>query len=361
MNYTYRVGEQKDESELRSFIASMPMPGSISIRMERNPNFFDAAAVEGDVNETLLVREQNGLLTGVGIRSEKIVFVNGQESTIGYLSGLRVAEKYRSLRYLTQAYKELKKLHEKGSAKIYLTTIVDENERAIKVLESGKGSLPKYNFFGEYLTYVIPPGRVHGSPEYNIRLSEKEDMNSLLGFLNENGRTKQFFPIYNEDDFSNGLLRGLDEVYLAFKDGEICGCMGLWDQHSYKQVYIDSYSTSMKLLRPFYNIQAKLRKRALLPAEGRLFNNVKVAIPLIKDDDEDVFYSMLDQLSFDAAKLKKPLLYGVHEKDPFKGILEHASSRVYKSRTYAVHWPDGEEDYRSLDRERVPYLELGGL
>lgn len=361
MKYTYKVAEEKDEQELRSFIASMPMPGSISIRLERNPNFFAAAAVEGEVNETIVIREQGGSVSGLGIRSEKQAYVNGAQKTVGYLSGLRIAEEHRSLRHLSHAYSAMQKQHEKGRAQLYISTIVEENERAAKVLESGRGSLPRYNYFGQYLTYVIPPGRVHGSPEFDIRLAEKIDMTSLIEFLNENGASKQFFPVYKADDFTNGLLKGLDKVFLAFKNGEICGTMGLWDQHRYKQVYIDSYSTSMKLIRPFYNLQAKLRRRASLPGAGKLFNNFKVAIPLVKDDDIQVFYSLLEMVSYEAAKCKKPLIYGVHENDPFKETLEEISSRVYKSRIYVVHWPDGKEEFEGLDRDLVPYLELGGL
>ena len=361
MNYTYHLAEQKDEAELREFISSMPMPGAISIRFERNPNFFDASAVEGNVNETLLVREGNGRLSGIGNRSEKNVYLNGSPSVVGYLSGLRVDEKHRSLKFLSQAYKELQKLHEAGNAKIYLTSIVNENERAVKVLESGRGALPKYNFLGQYFTCVIASGKVYGSSEFDIRLAEQADMQALINFLNKNGREKQFFPLYKECDFSTGLLKDLDKVYLALKDGDICGCMGLWSQHSYKQLFIDSYSTAMNLIRPLYNIQAKLLKRTSLPPPGKAFNNLKVAVPLIKKGCEKAFYSLLAKLSQEAVKQKKPLLYGLHERDPFKEIAEQLSSKVYKSRIYAVYWPDGEQTFKKLEPEFIPYLELGGL
>ena len=62
MKYIYERATPKDEEELRQFIASMPMPGSISIRLERNPDYFSAAAVEGNSGETLIVRAEMGVL-----------------------------------------------------------------------------------------------------------------------------------------------------------------------------------------------------------------------------------------------------------------------------------------------------------
>ena len=361
MKYTYEIADQKDEAELRRFIASMPMPGSISIRLERNPNFFDAAAVEGNFNETLMVRDLNGSLTGIGNRSEKSVYINGREAVIGYLSGLRVAEKHRSLRYLTQAYAQLKKLHDEGNAAFYLTTIVDENERAVKVLESGRGALPEYKYFGEYLTFLLPSVKLNRKSAVEVRLAASSDMPQIISFLNEQGRNKQFFPVYTEKDFVSGLLKNLDKVFVAVKNGKICGTMGIWDQHSYKQVVVDSYSKTMKLVRPFYNFQARLRRHSILPEENRQFNNLKVAIPLVENDDFAIFNLLLQAVSHEAFLKRKPLLFGVHEKDPFKDFLQKKSIRVYKSRAYTVCWPENKNGLVEIDPNKVPYLELGGL
>ena len=361
MKYLYEVAEAKDERELRTFVASMPMPGSISIRFERNPDFFEATKVEGELSETLIVRSEEDTITGIGCRSEKRAYINGNESSLGYLSGLRVDIRHRSLKYLSQAYKELKRLHEKGSSKIYLTTIVDDNIRAQKVLESGRSSLPKYNYFGQYLTYVVPSYKFQGSGSFEIKLASKESLPSLIDFLNKKGRRKQFFPKYKIEDFEDGLLKGLNKIYLAFKDGEICGCMGLWDQHQYKQIFIDSYSLPMKFIRPLYNMQAFIRRKPVLPGQGKELNSLKVAIPVAQNDSPEILCTLLERISQEAQKMKRPLLYGIHEKDSFKIFLESIKERVYKSKLYAVHWPDGEKNFSKLDKNSVPYLELGGL
>ena len=361
MKYLYQVAEEKDERELRNFVASMPMPGSISIRFERNPDFFEAAKVEGELSETLIVRSEEDRITGIGCRSEKRAFINGKELSLGYLSGLRVDLRHRSFKYLSQAYKELKGLHEKGSSKIYLTTIVDDNIRAQKVLESGRSSLPKYNYFGQYLTYVVPSYKFHGNAGFEIKLASKQDLPTLVDFLNKEGRRKQFFPKYKIEDFEDGLLKGLNKIYLAFKDGEVCGCMGLWDQHRYKQIFIDSYSLPMKFIRPLYNIQAFLRRKPGLPGEGKELNSLKVAVPVAQNDSPEILCTLLARISKEAQKIKRPLLYGLHEKDAFKTFLESMKERVYKSKLYAVHWPDGAEAFSKLDKNSVPYLELGGL
>ena len=78
MTYSYEVAEEKDESELRRFIASMPMPGAISIRFERNPDYFAASPVEGSFSETLIVRAEDGSVTGLGNRADGFGLCNAE-------------------------------------------------------------------------------------------------------------------------------------------------------------------------------------------------------------------------------------------------------------------------------------------
>ena len=288
--------------------------------------------------------------------------MNGEKKTVGYLSGLRVSQNHRSLKYLTKAYKELQKLHEEGNCSFYISTIVDDNERARKVLESGRGFLPKYKYIGDYLTFILDKN-ISPIDGVQIRQANEKDLPTLIQFLNEEGSKRQFFPAYNEEDFKSGLLKKLNisSVFVAVDKDKIIGCMGIWDQHQFKQVIIDSYSTLMSLSKPFYNFQAGLLGKPKLPNVGEDTNNLKVAITLTKDDDQNVLRSLLSHACKKATKLKRHLLYGIHEKEPFSCFLKTLNCRLYTSRVYTVNWPDGVESVQSINSKQIPYFELGGL
>ena len=54
------------------------------------------------------------------------------------------------------------------------------------------------------------------------------------------------------------------------------------------------------------------------------------------------------------------LLIGLHEEDRLLAVAREYLHFSYPSRLYVVHWDDGDEAFRLLDR-RVPYLELALL
>src|SRR5512133_735822 len=87
----FDLARPEDDAALRRLLRENPMPGSISVTMEREPSYFRAAGVEGPFHQVAVGRyEETGEVVGMGTRSIRPVYLNGEVRNVGYLGQLRV-------------------------------------------------------------------------------------------------------------------------------------------------------------------------------------------------------------------------------------------------------------------------------
>lgn len=364
----FEIASPEDEPELRRFSRDSDVPGMVRFTFDRSPDYFSALRVEGRQSEALICRESGaGRVIATGHRSIKPVFVNGEVQPIGYLSGLRVDSAARNGRILARGYGVLRQLHADGCAPFYLTTIMEDNDRAKSVLPSGRCGLPHYHDLGRFCCMALSlhptPGR--GASSLTLRQAAPGDGAAILAFLQHGGRSRQFFPDYKLDDFgvAGGLLQGLkwEDVLLAFRDRRLVGMMAAWDQRAFRQWRITGYSRRLAWLRTPLNLLAGLRRMPTLPRPGSPLNYFILSLVCVDHDDPEIFGALLNNIVNNTRKRYDFCLAGLHERDPLLPALTVRPHFPLPSRLYAVAWEDGIPAVRKLNPELIPYLELGSL
>jgi hypothetical protein len=367
--YTIELAAPEDDAVLRSVLAQTPMEGRISVAFRREPSFFEAAAVEGRFQQVVLGRDrQGGSVVGFGVRSISERFVNGRSQPVGYLSGLRILPPHRNGGLLARGYRFFHELHRDARAKLYLTTIAEGNRTALDLLTSGRGGLPAYHAVGRYRTLAIPVRRGDIRPgvpkDLLIRPATGDDLPAITEFLSSEGSNRQFFPIYRAEDFCRGgLLQGLavSDVLLCFRGSALSGIIAGWDQHAFRQTIVCGYRGALRWTRPMINAWAGLAGRPRLPAPGNGFRSVTAALPLVVDNNPQVFASLMRALLEQArSRSADYVLIGLHETDPLWPLARSFGGTCYTTHVFVVCWEDGEAEFRGLDR-KIPYLELGSL
>jgi hypothetical protein len=333
----------------------------------RSPDFFRALKVEGRTSQVIVGRDtRSGRLAGMGSRSIKPMYVNGRETNVGYLSSLRVAQQYRRTPNLARGYEKLKELHEDGKACFYVSTILSDNALAQR-LTTARARLPAYHDIGEFRSLAISLRqrvRSNANGRFWIRPATHDDTPILAGFLNDEGRRRQFFPAYAESDFfgDDGLLLGLgpEDVLMAFSGDRIAGVLAGWDQKAFRRSVVTGYGRWLRPVRLPYNLCARAAGLPPLPRVGAVLNYCYLALVCIREDDVDVFSALFERLMRDKRTAFSFVMAGMHERDPLLPALMRLRHWEYPSRVYVVCWPDGEPFFAELD-DRVPYLELGSL
>ncbi len=299
--YRFELATANDDEQLRRILAQTPTEGQISLTFQREPGYFDAAVVHGGFHQTVVGRDlETGELIGLGVRSIREQFVNGVSMPIGYLSSLRLLPGHRHRGLLARGFQFFRELHADGRTPLYLTTIAAGNQPASSALTRGRAGLPNYHFAGRYFTLALRPGCLRTPicrSRIEIRPAMQNDLGSVVSFLNEHGRRRQFFPKYTSCDFlkPRSTFRDLQlaDLLLAWRQDRLAGTVGVWDQTAFRQSIVHRYSRPLRYIRPYYNAWAALRAKPKLPPPGARLPLAMAAVAVVADDDPEVFRGLL--------------------------------------------------------------------
>lgn len=372
MDFSFSIATTEDDADIRLLLASNAMPGNIEVTFEREPNYFTGCGTMGHRWQVLVGRHQpSNEIAAVLCRGIQARYVNGQVRPVGYLGQLRVAHAYRGRWVLVHGIKALRKLHEDGETDLYLSAISEENRVARGVLvDRPRPGFPQMHEVARLHTLGIVLHRARlgwrrarSRTDLTIARASSEQASELVSFLRQEGPKRQFFPSYTEKDLSGPLTRGfcLEDMLVARYRSQIVGIVGLWDQTSYKQTVVQSYSKTLRRLRPIYNLLAPFVRAQPLPGTGSHIRSAYASFICIADDDPQVFVALLDRLyQLALARRHAYLMIGLAEHDPLLALAKSYTHIAYHSRLYSVCWPDGQNSQTLLD-SRVPYIEIAAL
>ena len=361
------VAEHRHEQALRDLCRQSPMPGWIRLAFGRDPDFFHALDIQGKLNQVIIAVEGERLV-GMGCRSVRPAWVNGQRTDIGYLGGLRLIPEIRGSGAMARAYAVCKTLHTQRPVPAYLSTIIEENTAAVDLLTSGRAGLPHYVDRGRYFTYAINLNR---HPRRRrpctlvIRRGGEIPLERLTAFLSQCGSQRQFFPAIDSADFGTDYLRGLrleDFRVATDENGEVAGVAAVWDQHSFKQNIVEGYGLPVRVFRPVINGALRLTGFRALPMPGKTLNMLYVAFCCVRENDPLTMRALLEQIYADCHLGDHHfLVLGFHEHDPLRVAVDSFLAFRYTSRLYLVCWDDGLDFVKRLDPDRIPHIEVATL
>jgi hypothetical protein len=293
----FELATRADDAEIRRLLRENPMPGRISISLEREPDASLAAAVEGDVIHTIVARNGGtGRLIAMGSVSVRDVWLNGTVMRTGYLGQLRLDRRYRSRASIVIAgYRLFRELHDELGVELYLTSIASDNMIARRFLERGLPGMPTYRPLNTFVTSMIEACVTHPkpSPGLHVRPAELDDLPQILECLARNGQRHQFAPVWREDDLLERMRRREVQFIIATRRQRLVGCLAVWDQSGYKQAVIRGYDTTLMRWRKWINVASRFTPIPHLPPVGTTINMAYLSHLAIDDDDPNVFAGLL--------------------------------------------------------------------
>jgi hypothetical protein len=363
----YELASEKDDSELRRLLRESPFEGSISLSLEREPNYFLASAIEGPFHETLVVRDlQTREILGIGDRSVRPLYVNGEIKDVGYFSGLRANRKYPLglgvARFLAKGFEGQRERHKDGRTKFYLMSIVSDNNPAKRLLDSKLSHYPRLYPHTRMFTYAVHPARPKKEPKIKITRGTSDLIPAIVDCLHRSGMRHQFAPHWTEQTLLSPLTPGLSisNFFLAQSGSRVRGCLALWDQQTCKQTVVRGYKGNIARYRKLVNLLSPLGFWAPLPEPGTRLNQCFACLLAVDDDDPEIFSALLRALYNETARLKYDyFLLGLAEDNPFHSIVKTYRPIVYESDIYLAAWEDGFDDVARVDnRPSAPEIAL---
>jgi len=361
--YIFESARPEDAGEILEILEDIDFKGKISLTFTRRPDPIASFQREGKRVDVVVSRDvREGRITAVAAASLNRMYFNGEPADIGYLFGLRVRKEYRR-RYLLlpRGFDHLFGLHRDCPVPLYITTILEENTTARKLLEKRRPSMPVYAYSGDYETYaLVTGGRAREASGFRFRRAERPDLPALLAFLEEQGRRFQFFPVLEAADLDDPVTTpGIEDFFLLLDpDDRILAAGAVWDQRAIKQYVLTRYGGIYRFLRPVSGI-FPLFGYPKLARPGSVLNYFTLAFWAVRDDRPEAFLRFLRHVSQQTRRYDY-FVVGVHRRHPLRATLRARPHLLYPARMYRVTPRDrGEPPH--VDPDRVPYLEIGRL
>lgn len=368
LEFKIEIAGHEDDAAIRRLLATNPIPGTISMTFEREPNYFLGCGVAGQFCQVLIARQQpEGTVVGVGCRSLRYLFINGLPEPVGYLSQLRVDRRAQGRGLVARGFALLRQLHSDRQAAIYLASITEENVQARGLLvERACHGIPVFREYCRLITLALVVRRPTPPPRapYAVRRGSPDQLSAIVAFLQTYGAARQFFPLYTEADFCDNPTTGgfvISDFVVAYRGDRIVAVMGLWDQSSYKQTIVHAYRGMLHWGQPLYNTAARFIGAQPLPKTGQPIRSAYASFICVAPSEHDSFPTLLHHIYNLAAERRYAyLMIGLASSDPLLPLAQRYLHIAYRSRLYIVHWDDGADMYAKLD-QRVPYIEIATL
>lgn len=343
---TFSAAQPDEDQEIQRILRDNPMSGFLTLSFERAPSFLRTSAIEGDNVITTLCRTK-GELVGLGTRSSRLCWVNHRIERIGYLNHLRVDKKFRGQPfYVLKAHERLWEVnHQINDTVLYYTAVVADNTVARRFLTSRNKRLPVYDEIDTFVTFIIPRKK-YLKPKRVVRLAQENDEPILLELLGEYNQRYQLSPVWQAGTlFQPEFNLKPSNFLIAYEESTPVGCLGIWDQRSFKQIRIRDYHWSIKALRPLLNVFGGYWGLPRFPQVGDFFDHIFLSHIALKDPSSDTITDLIQTaLSLDERSKISYFALGLSVSNPTYSTVEK-SLRVmkYKSKICLVYWPDGRE------------------
>ncbi len=362
-----REATKADDAQICAQMRRVAMPGRISVTYSHEPSFFQSIEVEG-TDHRIAVAERESEVLGAGLMAKRRVYLNGEPAEVGYISNLRGDPSIRNRLALGRGVRLFKKWHDDGfGVPYYLCAILKDNLAARRLLTSGRAGLPISHDIGEFYDAAIPLFR---RPRPRLRdglrvvRGDAVGADAVIEFLNNVGKSRQFYPVYTVDDLQSegGRLRGLqlDDFYVCLSGNLIVGVTAAWNQFAFRRIIVFGSSRFMRVIRPALSPFMRMIGLPPLGKAGEPLKNIFAACIAVKNDDPIIFKTLLDDILYtQSGKGKLFILVGMMSEDPLLPVVRQFRHIPTLSCVYAVEW-DGAEVLARLDN-RIPYLELASL
>ncbi len=359
MPFRFELAAPGDDAALRRLLAESPVPGRIAVTYEREPDYFLGERSLGPFVQTFVARDEaSGAIAGVASRAVRPLHVNGVREDVGYLSQLRVARGHEGRGLVTAGFRFLAELHRDGRTLGYVTTIVEENAAARRLLvEAPRPSVPRYREIArvETLALEVRPPR---TPPLDVARAVDDGLDAAVAFLNETGVRRNLFPCVEATSLDGVAGPPARDLWVVRREGAIVGAGALWDQSGFKQTVVRGYPPG---LRRVHNVLQRLRGGPPLPALGERVRYATVSLLALADDDPGAFDALLTGLLGEAsARGYAWLMLGLTSRDPLLPVARRRRHVRYRSRLYGVTFP-GDPDLAARLDDRVPHVEIGAL
>ena len=315
-----RFATDADNEQLIALTASTPMRGTISLRIDRKPDFFRLLNERGE--SKVLVAEVEGRIVGCISVSRQQVYINRKIHEVHYLGDFKMDSAYRGLRISLKMIDVLKEYASSVNSDLFFCTAADGNDPVLPFFD-GRLKIPPFQYAGTFnvFQFLAFKKKIRKNDFTMLEIPPEE----LREFLNHHYCNYQLGAVVNEQE-----LDKTKNIGLRSQTGQLVGAMSLQDTLPWKQNVVVGVSAGIMFLMRLAKLLRPLTGMSSLPQMGQPVRMLYAKYFVAKDA---LVSKQLIEYGRNLVYNKNYsfLALGVHDKDPLTAQVKSFPKFTFRS------------------------------
>ncbi len=332
-----READDADNEALLALTRATPMDGTISIRIDRDPDFFALLGRRGAGR--VLVAARGREVGGCISRALRTLYVGGIPETVAYVGDMKVHPGFSGSRVALRLMQALEADLRSSGVDLCFCVVADGNRRAPPLMD-GRLGMPRWTPLGRFLVdELLPTPFQGGSKHYHMETAQPQDLPAIAGLLDRFHRSRQFAPQLPEKEIADGVSEG--GTLVARSAGQVVATLTLSDMGPMKRnVLLDAPAVLRSSLAALRFVAAPF-PGFLVPRIGDALRLLSVRHAACDDGHRAALQALLHRARAEAFQRRYTCLaVGLHERDPLRSLVRGIPAFTFTSLAFAASLGD---------------------
>jgi hypothetical protein len=339
-----RQAGEADNDELIGLTRMTPMDGAISLRIDREPDFFALLRLRG--RGKVFVAARGRQVIGCISVALRTAYISGVPETIAYIGDMKVHPTFSGSLVAVRLIKALEADMRLARIDVGFCVAADGNHRVMPLFE-GRLGMPRWVRLGRFLVNgLIPSPFKSHSKRYFIDAAQAADLPAMTLLLDRFHRSRQFAPQLGEDEIAQTLSNSSPEepfprTFVARTGQRVVATLTLCDTAPVKRNVLLSAPASLKAALALLRVAAAPFPGFQVPRMGQALRLLTARYAACEDEQHPALGALL---SFARAEAFRHgfsfLMLGLHERDPLRSLVRGIPRFTFSSLAFATSLGD---------------------
>jgi GNAT superfamily N-acetyltransferase len=334
-----REAVEGDNETLLALTRSTPMAGSISLRIDRDPDFFALLRLRGEGKVYVAVRGRE--VVGCISAALRIAYVSGVPETVAYVGDMKVHPRFSGTRIALRLIQMLEAHLRSVGIDLCFSVVADGNQRVMPLFE-GRLGIPRWASLGRFLVDELLPSPFLGrSRQHCIESAEAADLPAITMLLDRFHRSRQFAPQLSKDDLARTLSgqreKPFSKMLVARNRGSIVATLSLHDTREVKRNVLIDASASLRGALALLRIAAAPLPGFRVPRIGEPLRVLYARFVACEEGHGQALQALVAMARAEAFRRRFTfLVIGLHERDPLRSLVRGIPRFTFSSLALAT-------------------------
>jgi GNAT superfamily N-acetyltransferase len=334
-----REAVEGDNETLLALTRSTPMAGSISLRIDRDPDFFALLRLRGEGKVYVAVRGRE--VIGCISAALRTAYVSGVPETVAYVGDMKVHPCFSGTRIALRLIQTLEAHLRSVGIDLCFSVVADGNQRVMPLFE-GRLGIPRWASLGRFLVDELIPSPFLGrSRQHCMESAEAADLPAITMLLDRFQRSRQFAPQLSKDDLARMLSGQREEpfskILVARNRGSIVATVSLHDTREVKRNVLIDASASLRCALALLRIAAAPLPGFRVPRIGEPLRVLYARFVACEEGHGQALQALVAMARAEAFRRRFTfLVIGLHERDPLRSLVRGIPRFTFSSLALAT-------------------------